>query len=263
MATTGTDVFTLTRDELISASLRVIRVLQDGQTATANQLSDGSQALNIFLKNLQTRPYPLIISKFGQISFTTVANQASYTIGPSGADVTSVRPLRVLPGSFIRTTATLTDVTLENISRQAFLQASPKATAGSLTQIYYFPGITIAANLSSPGTGWGTLYLLQPVATTAYTINLNVQLPVFDMTSGTNEIDLPKEYFAACKWGLAAELADEYEVPEERCIRLRKIAEMYIDQLTQWQKTTDSTDFGEDIQAADNYTIQLMRQNGE
>jgi hypothetical protein len=237
-------------------------VLQDGATASSNDLTNGAEALNIWLKNVQTRPYPLIISKFGQITFTTVANQAAYTIGPSGADVTSVRPLRVLPGSFIRTTATLTDVTLENITRQAYLQASPKATAGTVTQIYYFPGITIAASLSSPGTGWGTLYLLPPAASTAFTINLNVQLPVFDMAAAGNEIDLPKEWFMACKWGLAAELADEYEVPEDRCARLAQKAEFYINQLTVWQKNVDSVAYGEDVQAEDTYMLELKRSRG-
>lgn len=257
MSTSGTDVFSISSDALISAALRVIRVLQDGQTASTNDLTNGREALNLLLKNWQSRG--LVISKMGQVTIPCVANQLSYTIGPVGADITSVRPLRVYDGSFIRSSVIgiATDITLENISRQNYEQQKTKAVIGTTGYVYYFPGIS-----TSPATGFGTIYLITPAVDNTYTIYLNVQLPVFDITTGANEVDLPKEWQLAVKWGLAAQIADEYEVPEDRIMRLTKTAEYYLSELEQWQNDINSVAYGDDRSRAESYRDAEKTQKG-
>jgi hypothetical protein len=63
------------------------------------------------------------------------------------------------------------------------------------------------------------------------------------MSNATDEFDLPQEWFLALKFGLAAQLADEYEVPEARCMRLIQTAQMYRGELEQWQKIEGDTNF--------------------
>lgn len=258
MSSSGTDTFTVNRDAMTTASLRVLRVIQDGQVPTTQQLNDGAQAMNMLLKNWQSKG--LIVSKVGQIVVPCVANQQSYTIGPSGADVTSVRPLMVLDGTFIRKGST--DTTLRNIKRQEYEQVSAKASAATTNAVYYFPGINIAGGVTSPGTGWGTLFLLYPSVDNTYSIYLNTLLPVYDMTSSTNEIDLPKEWFRAIKFGLAADMADEYEVPEDRIARLMAISDKMLMELEMWQKTLVNIAFGEMVEAQGSYSLELKRQKG-
>ncbi len=250
MASSGTAVFTLNQDQLINASLRLIRVLQDGQSAGSSDLFNCSQALNILLKSWQTRG--LILSLLDQYVIPLLIGHQTYTIGPTGADFTAPRPLRVLDGSFIKKTVFGTDTNIEVISRLRYMRIVPnKATSSFTEMIYYEPNIDIAggsfgtAGPSSMGTGYGTLYVFPPMSTNDYTLYLNVQRPVYDMTTGTDEFDLSSEWLLALKWGLAAQIADEYEVPEERIKRYQQMAMMYLADLEAWQIKQNTIAFGD------------------
>ena len=243
--------FTLYRDGIITTALRLIRVLQEGQSPTADDIVNCSEALNIMVKNWQVQG--LVISLMQQISFPLVANQKTYTIGPVAADFLIERPIRLFDGSFIRVDATNVDTPLEILSRQAYEQITTKSTTGVTNAIYYFPGIDVAsvntgAGILYPtasGIGWGTLYVYYPIPTTGYTLYLNVQRSVQDYLQTFDEMDLPQEWFLPLKWGLAAQIADEYEVPEDRCQRLFKTAEYYLQQLVKWQTDLANTNFAE------------------
>jgi len=235
MASTGTAIFTITRDQLISASLRLIRVLQDGATPGANDLTDCAQALNILIKKTQSNG--LQLWAYQSLAIPMVASKTTYTIGPSGADVTSVRPLRLFDGAFLRQTTNgqSMDTPLRVISRLEYLQFGSKGSTSTPNSIYYHPGIDIASGATSPSLGYGTLYVYTtPLNAAVGTIYGNFQRPLYDMTSGTDEFDLPSEWFMYLKWALAAEIADEYEVPEDRIVRIMKRAEGYRQDLDDW-----------------------------
>ncbi len=250
MASSGTASFTVTRDDIIEASLRVIRVLQSGATANASDINTGAQAVNMLLKNWQAQG--LILTCLQQIAIPCVANQMSYTLGESGADVDIPRPLRLYNGTFIRKTISgvVTDTTLENLTRQQYFQTKTKAIVSQpTTGVYYEPSIYITAApplyQTSPSTGWGILYLKYPAVDNTYTIYGNFQRPVYDVNIAGDEFDMPQEWFLALKFGLAAQIADEYEVPEARCARLMQTAKFYQDQLEQWQDDQNDTNFGQ------------------
>ncbi len=247
MASSGTATFTVTRDGMIEASLRTLRVLQSGQTPETTDVNLAAESLNMILKNWQVQG--LILTCYQQIEIPCVANQLSYTLGESGADVQIPRPLRMLNGSFIRKTISgvVTDTTLENINRQKYEQVRTKAVSGETAMVYYEPSIYIAPSgalfPTSPSTGWGILYLFYPAVDNTFTIWGNFQRPVYDMTIAGEEFDLPQEWFLALKFGLASVLADEYEVPETRCARLMQMANLYRDQLEQWQNAQNDVNF--------------------
>jgi hypothetical protein len=50
LATSGTNTFTVDRDEVISAALRVLGVIGVGETPIAEDYTNCSEALNIMIK---------------------------------------------------------------------------------------------------------------------------------------------------------------------------------------------------------------------
>lgn len=83
MTTSGSTNFSLTGDNIITAALRVLRVIDPGETAPAGDITTGRQALNLLLKrwaglkdlNLWlTQEVCLFLEKDGQ----------TYSLGPTG-----------------------------------------------------------------------------------------------------------------------------------------------------------------------------------
>ena len=247
MPSTGTATFTRTRDQLITASLRKLRVLQDGQSASVSQISDASESLNMLIKQMQSDG--LALWTYKTIAINCVANKYTYTIGPSGADVTANRPLRLFPGAYLRdnSASPVTDVPLTVIDRQTYLQYSSKTNQSVPNSIYYDSQFN-TATATSPSTGYGTLYVYANPVDATHTIYGNFQRQLFDMTTGTDEFDFPAEAFLALQWRLAAELADEYEVPEDRITRIERKAKYYVDALEDWSVETPPMQFTPDMQ---------------
>jgi len=59
MATSGVTSFTMTRDSMIAASLRLLRELGAGAVPTTDDLTNCNQALNMMLKAWQIQSVPL------------------------------------------------------------------------------------------------------------------------------------------------------------------------------------------------------------
>lgn len=247
MPSTGLSAYTVTRDQLITAALKSLRVIAQGGTATTDQLNDGSVSLNLMLKAWATKGLKLWC--YQQILVPMVVGKQSYTIGSTGADVTAIRPYRCFEyGNFIRSTVagTTYDIPLRLISRSEYLQFGAKQSQGVTNSIYYHPGIDIAGGATSPSTGYGTLYVYVTAQDTTRTIYLNAQRPIYDMNTGTDEFDLPAEWFLACKWNLMTQLADDYEVPENRITRVFQMAEKYLNEIVDFSVEEASTTFAPD-----------------
>ena len=235
MTTTGTASFSMTRDQVSSAALRALRVLQDGQVASVAQLNTCAEAMNIVLKNAQSAGLQLWTYQLIQIPCQT--NKTTYTIGSTGADITNVRPLRIFPeGNFVRFASggQNYDTPLNLLSRQEYMNMGNKGSTGIVNSLYYFPGIDLSTGKTSPSTGYGTLYVYVSPMDTTRTVFLNAQRPIYDVSTGTDEIDFPQEWNVWLKWQVAAEVADEFEVPEARLQRVEAKAKYYHDQLQDW-----------------------------
>lgn len=242
MATSGTATFTVLRDELINASMRVAKALREGDVANATQINNGVSALNMLVKNWGTQG--LWLWTYQQLQIPMSSSTQSYTIGPSGATVTATRPLRLLDGTFVR--HSLTDTPLQMLSRQAYMQITTKgATPAQPNSVYYDANIYTSGIITSPSIGHGTLYVYVPAADNTYTIYANMQRPIYDMSSATDEVDMPQEWFVAMKWALALELVAEYDVPMNHVPFLEKMSERYLQRLAQWNKDQTRIDFGE------------------
>ncbi len=241
----GTATYACTRDDMILSAFRLLRVTREGDVPNSNQTAYAVTALQMLLKNLQSEG--LVLWTFEQLQVPIVSQQDAYTIGPVGADVTAVRPLRLMDGSFVRFTAgpKPIDTNLEIFNRQKYLQITEKEDTGSATGIYYFPGIDQGSS-TNPGTGFGTLYLFMPSSVSAGTLFLNVQRPIYDMSSESDSFDLPQEWFRALKYMLAADMGPEYTDDFNRVMFLQKMGENLRSRLTQWNYDQAAVAFGED-----------------
>ena len=206
----GTAGFSITRNELITSSLRTLRVLRESDAANATQINNANTTLNMLLKNMQSNG--LGLWTYTTIVVPMVIGQVAYTIGPSGADITSVRPLRLFEGSFIRDLSVTPyyDTPLIVISRREYDQFGVKTTQGVPNSIYYFPGIDIADGTTDPSTGYGTLYVYTAPSQNTRSLYLNMQRPIYDVNAAADVFDLPQEWFRCLKFMLAGELAWEY-----------------------------------------------------
>jgi hypothetical protein len=234
MASSGQASFTLNRDQLIAASMRTLRVLQDGQTPSVNQITNGSEALNTLITNWQSNGLQLWTYQWLEIPCQV--NKYVYTIGPSAADVTNVRPLKLMEdGCFIRNTVggIQMDTPLIVLSRTDYANFGNKQSQGTTNSIYYQPGID-SGLVTSPSVGYGTLYLYCNPTDTTHTIIGNFQRPIYVMNNSTDEFDFPAEWFLALRYGLAEILADEYEVPDGRLLRVREQAEKHHQKVQDW-----------------------------
>lgn len=221
MASSGTANFSISRNDLINASLRLLRVLREGDVANARQIEYGVQALQLLIKNMQSNG--LALWTYQQIAIPMVGSQTSYTLGPTGADVTTVRPLRLFDGTYIRQVLNGQnfDTQLRNLSRMEYEQFSSKGTLGVPNSVYYFPGIDLANGLTSPSDGYGTLYVYTTPSDNTRTIYGNFQRPIYDVTSNSVQFDFPQEWFQVIKYNLAVELG--YEISSVDINWLREI----------------------------------------
>lgn len=200
MAVTGTSVFTVTRDDIIKASLRALGALGAGETPIVEDYTNCSQALNIMIKSWAKKGLPLWVTQ--EIEIPMVSGVGDYILGPTATGSGSIvmaKPIRVLD-AFIRDSNNL-DTSLSQISRQEYLNQGNKLIQGKPNQFYYDP--------QQPN---GLFRVLQVPDSSTDTIHAQIQRQFYDMTSGTDNFDFPQEWFQALKWGLCAELLTEYPV---------------------------------------------------
>jgi hypothetical protein len=238
MASSGTASFTISRNELINSSMRLLRVLREGDVANARQIEYGVQALQMLVKNMQSAG--LALWTYQTIQIPMVENQTSYTLGPTGADVTTVRPLRLFDGTFIRVVnnGQNFDTQLRNLSRLEYEQFGSKGSLGVPNSIYYFPGIDVVSGATSPSTGYGTLYVYTTPSDDTRTIFGNFQRPLYDMTSPTDQFDFPQEWFQVLRYKLAAELGLEMQADLAIWREIRGIAKELQGEAQDWSVET-------------------------
>ena len=107
MATSGTTTFSVTRNDIIQSSLRLLGVLEEGTQPTANAIENASMVLNMMLKDWMTDGIKLWTVT--ELTIPLESNQTSYTIGPAATnDLVTNKPLRLIQ-SFLRNVSNTTN----------------------------------------------------------------------------------------------------------------------------------------------------------
>ena len=228
--------FTITRDETINAALRALGVLSEGAVANATQLSDCSQALNILLKSWAQKGYKGWL--YRTVTFPFVASLGTYTMGPSGATVTTDRPLRIAT-AWWQSTGTFTNrVPMVPVALADFNALTPSNQTGQPTTWNYQATFTAPAT-----TALGTFRVWPAPLTTDGNFGVSVQRPIDDITTGANSVDVPQTLFAAMKFGLADAVGLDYGADERILNRVEKKAAIAIAEAFDFEEEDSSVFF--------------------
>jgi hypothetical protein len=208
MATTNTTNFSVTSTQIIEAALRLCGRLGAGATLQADDLAIGVFQLNLLVKDLAQQGYQIFSYK--TISHLLPANTVSFTIGPSGANVTAPKPVRITQ-AWVRTEGNF-DTPLMPLSRSDYNALSNKLQAGDRPVSYFYDAPVVN------GSTWnnlGTVFVWQPPQQANVTIFLSYQAPIQDVAAGL-EFELPQDWFRALQWMLADELSMQYSVNAQK-----------------------------------------------
>jgi hypothetical protein len=138
-----------------------------------------------------------------------------------------VRPLKILAARRHNLDSGI-DVPLSEMGRVEYQDMPNKATESAINSYYYDRRGGAETN--------GLIYLWPTPADETEVVKLTVALPIQDFTAAGNDADFPPEWTRAIVWGLADELADEYDVPEPKRTRIERRAAQYLAEANWWER---------------------------
>lgn len=185
-----------TARDLIKNSLRLIGALSTGETPSADEAADGLTALNNLVDSWSNEK--LIIHQFVREEFTLTPGTQSYTLGATGALVTS-RPIKIESASLEIQGSDPYEVPMEIIDYDEWSRISDKSIQSSIPSKLYVEG-------SFPNS---TIYLW-PVPAAANKVVLYSRKPIASFATVDDSILLPPGYQRALIYNLAIEIAPEY-----------------------------------------------------
>ena len=116
MATSGSTNFSMTRDDLIKAALRLIYVAENGETPTAQQIVDGAECLNLMVKSWGPDLHQWTMTP---ATLFCVGEQAEYNL--PGAYATSDYDATTLSSAGVATDTTLTVASITGITNGDYI----------------------------------------------------------------------------------------------------------------------------------------------
>ena len=202
MTTSGTTAYTMTALEIIDKAFHRLGKASEGESLTARMYSDGLSSLNLLIKGPMLGTMEHLWTKTER-SLTLVADTAAYVLTPKPGRVTSVRRRLTVGTDY-------TDIPLYEMSRQEYFDMPVKTSSPSIPVNWYY----------DPQSTTGTLYLWPAPSSQSITDGYSLQLTylrrIEDMTSTSDELDMPQEWIDGVVWLLADSLETEYPVNDPR-----------------------------------------------
>lgn len=143
-----------------------------------------------------------------------------------------VRPLKVIDTRRHNFTS-LIDTPMQEMDRLEYQDMPNKASTGVPNTFYY----------DRRENTLGYIYLWPSPASANEGIKMTVAKPIEDFTSSGDDADLPQEWIRALEWGLADEIADEYDVPEPKRSRIERRAAQYLQEANWWERELTTLEF--------------------
>jgi hypothetical protein len=205
VATSGSYDHTATAQEIITAALRILSVVDSDTTPTTTQLNDGMAALNLLVKQWMHNPnYAMTgLQSWHQTEQTldtsSLTAKQSYTLAPSGGDQTMQIPVDILAVTRVNSSGGRSLMTKASLNR--FLEWGCRTNTGTPTEWFYQRGL-------SSGVLW---FNVVPSDTTIDYVLTYIR-PIQDIDALSNHLDFPVEWLRALKFNLAVELALEYGI---------------------------------------------------
>lgn len=187
-----------TAQDILTSSLRLIGVLASGESLGANEATDGLNALNDMLDSWSTNN--LLIPNKVKESFTVTGGKQTYTMGPSGTDFITSRPMWIENISVQQGSgANALDIPVEIVTEDQWA-IIPMKQIQSAYPLYCYP----------EGTYPNETLNFYPVPSQSDTVVIYSAKALSQLTSLTTVLSLPPGYARAIRYSLALELAPEY-----------------------------------------------------
>lgn len=176
----------------------------------------------------------------GAPSGSTVALGANLTDSVSAGDAvlvyqtSLVRPIKILDARRYNLISAI-DVPLGEMDRLEYADLPNKTSTGAVNSFYY--------DRRGGTNTQGLIYLWPSPATVDEVIKLTVARPIEDFDSPGDDADLPQEWIRAIEWGLADEIADDYDVPDPKRSRIERRAAQYLAEVNFWERELVSIQF--------------------
>jgi len=213
MTTSSSYTNQLTRDQLLTAALRKLGVIAEGQTPSAANLADGQIAINAAIGQLRGLGMPL----WARSEYTFTPVTSSYTIG-TGMTLNTVFPVRMLQAFRTESNAR---IPMELVARQDY-NILPTTVGSMPLKVNYQPYINYGVVSL-----WPT-----PASTNTSTVTLVYQRPFQYFTSGSETADFPEEWLLPLIYTTAVLLAPEWGIPLADRTALKSEAKDYIETAT-------------------------------
>lgn len=184
-----------TPENIIRRSMRLIMAIGTGEPMTADEATDGLDALNAMLDSWWNER--LAVFSIEEQSFPFTVGVQSYTIGPTGNFVTS-RPLKI-ETAYVRLQSVDYPMTVVDYNRWASIMYKPQQ--GIPEYLYYEP--TMAD---------GEIHVW-PIPSQAMTLFIGTRRQIQNFAGLSTQINMPPGYVDALCFNLAVRLAPEYERP--------------------------------------------------
>lgn len=195
--------YILTAEQIMEDALSQVGGLVEGEPLSPDVAKRIMRTLNRMLKALQNQGLQVHMRR--SISITPVAGQRTYTMGPSGADVTVARPLKIIQVQLKNTSDSNYTPLQFNTHEEYYALNSRESSAGNPTQYLYENTLTD-----------GTLSVFPvPDSTTVATSTLEViyRKPFDDIDAITDNIEIPPNWYEAIILQLAMREAHRYPIP--------------------------------------------------
>ena len=184
--------------DIINGSLRLLGVLAEGETPSAETSQDALVAMNQMIDSWNTERLAVYATQ-DQV-FTWPAGQLSATLGPSGSFVGN-RPILVDDATYFRDDTTNVSYGIKLINRQQYDGIAVKTVTSTYPQV-------MLVNMTYPNIE----LFVYPVPLRALEWHfISVQELTQPATQATN-LSFPPGYLRAFRYNLACELAPEFGV---------------------------------------------------
>lgn len=190
--------------DIITKAMRIIGVLAERETPSAEQATDGLDALNDILEEWNIEGLAVYGSGFE--TFATLPGKASYTVGPGG-DWDTPRPVGV---SSFNVTFQGVDFPASEWSQTDYSAVPLKTLRQPIPERFVFINTAPLATI-----------ILYPTPSDAVTVNVDFPRILSAIDSIAEAMILPPGYARALQYAVAQELAPQYGTPIDVSSRAR------------------------------------------
>jgi len=189
----------ITVEEVLKDALGLIHVIEMDETPTASEYSHALRVCNTMLGRWATQR--LLLRSTLTISFPLIVGKSSYTIAPSAADITSIKPINIA-SAYLRDSNGF-DTPLEAIPVDLYDTFGDKTSPGKPRYIAYEPG------LSQQTVSTGSIYLYNS-PDQVYNVFMSTDAMLDSFVNLTDTVTFDATYYEALIYNLAIRLFRYY-----------------------------------------------------